>query len=441
MRLVERHVIDKNHQHWAQIDELSFKAKNLYNLANYHCRQRFFAERKAWGVNALYHLTKDSDAYLALPTKVSKQIVKRVVNCWTGYFAAFREYRIAPDQFLAEPKIPGYKDKIDGRYVVPYPGKESIYKVELANGIVHLSVSEICIPTAVRSVVEVRLVPGSNGYVVEIVYDQPEKPNLGGSFIAGMDLGLNNLVALSSNRPGFVPLLVTGTPLKSVNQFYNKRKAQLQSHLPGKRQTSSRINRLTKSRNQYVDNYLHQTSRIIVNYLKTWEVGTLVIGKNDLWQQSINIGKRNNQNFVRVPHARLIQMISYKCQLEGIAVIVHEESYSSQASALDFDPLPKYGDEVPKFSGRRVKRGLYKTGCGQLINADINGSLNIIRKVFPNAFTVEGIVSAAVAPLKVLPSSRARADKDRFVQLSLNGLIIGGNGKFETQVPIPSQNL
>jgi putative transposase len=404
MRLVERHVIDKNHQHWVEIDDLSFKAKNLYNLANYHCRQRFFAEHKAWGLNALYHLTKDSDAYRALPTKVSKQIVKRVVKCWTGYFAAIREYRLAPDKFLSEPKIPGYKDKTDGRYVVPYPGKESIYKAELAKGIVHLSMSEIRIPTAVRSVVEVRLVPRCNCYVMEVVYDQPEKPALGGSFIAGMDLGLNNLVALSSNRPGFVPLLVTGTPLKSVNQFYNKRKAQLQSQLGSKRQNSHRLIRWTQSRNQYIDNYLHQTSRLVVNYLKTWEVGTLVIGKNDRWKQSINIGKRNNQNFVQIPHARLIEMITYKCQLEGIVVILNEESYSSKASALDFDPVPSYGAEAPKFSGRRVKRGLYKTASGKLINADINGSLNIVRKVFPNAFTAEGIVSAAVAPLKVLPS-------------------------------------
>ncbi|GET44011.1 transposase [Microseira wollei NIES-4236] len=259
--------------------------------------------------------------------------------------------------------------------------------------------SQIRIPTAVRSVIEVRLVPRCNSYVVEIVYEQPEKPALGGSFIAGMDLGLDNLVALSSNRPGFVPLLVTGTPLKSVNQFYNKRSSQLQSQLRGKRFSSHQINRLTQSRNQYVDNYLHQASRLVVNYLKSWEIGTLVIGKNDQWKQSINIGKRNNQNFVQIPHARLIEMISYKCQLEGIAVIVSEESYSS-----DFDPLPKYGDAVPNFSGRRVKRGLYKTATGKLINADINRSLNIIRKVFPKAFTAEGIVSAAVAPLKVLPS-------------------------------------
>lgn len=159
MRLVERHVINKNHHNWAEIDDLSFKAKNLYNLANYHCRQRFFRERKAWGLNALYHSTKDSDAYRALPTKVSKQIVKRVVKCWTGYFAAIREYRIAPDKFLSERKIPGYKDKTEGRYVVPYPGKESIYKAELAEGIVHLSMSNIRISTAVQSVVEVRLVP------------------------------------------------------------------------------------------------------------------------------------------------------------------------------------------------------------------------------------------------------------------------------------------
>ena len=146
----------------------------------------------------------------------------------------------------------------------------------------------------------------------------------------------------------------------------------------------------------------------MVKYLKQQEVGALVIGKNERWKQSISTGQPNNHNSVEIPDG-LIEMIGYKCQLERNAIVVTEETYSSKASALNCDRLPQFGDAVPKFSDRKVKRRLYETASGKSLNADINGSLNIIPKVFPKALTAEGMVSAAVARLKVLPSSRARS--------------------------------
>ena len=166
------------------------------------------------------------------------------------------------------------------------------------------------------------------------------------NFVASIDLGLNNLVALTSNQPGFTPLLINGRPLKSINQFYNKRKAQLQSQLKRGRKTSSRIQRLTRCRNQKVDNYLHHTSRQIVDLLVAKQIETLVIGKNVQWKNESNLGKQTNQNFVNIPHTRLIEMLEYKAQLVGIKVLQQEESYTSQSSFLNLDPIPVYGKTI-----------------------------------------------------------------------------------------------
>lgn len=398
MILVERHLIGKNHQHWQEIDKLSFLSKNLYNAANYICRQYFFETRKKYSLPELYKLTKDLVDYHALPTKVSKQIIKRLVSTWVGYFEAHKEWTKNPSKFLGEPRIPKYKDKTKGRNAVIYY-HESVYKAGLKKGICHLSMSDIKIPTKIDKVVEVRLVPCPTCYIVEIVYEKQEELQSTSKYIAGIDLGLTNLVALTSNQPGFKPMLINGRPLKSVNQFYNKTKAKLQSLLGGKRKSSKRIQAITAYRNNYVDNYLHNTSKTVVNLLKSFDIGTLVIGKNDNWKQNINIGKRNNQSFTQISHARLIDQITYKCQLAGIKVVVTEESYTSKTSAIDLEAPSKHSI----YLGRRVKRGLFKSSNGTKINADVNGSLQIVRKVFPNAFTAEGIARAAVAPVKVLP--------------------------------------
>jgi putative transposase len=212
-------------------------------------------------------------------------------------------------------------------------------------------------------------------------------------------------VALTSNQPGFVPVLINGRPLKSINQFYNKRKARLQSQLKGNRQTSSRIQRLTRCRHQKVDNYLHHASRSIINLIASQKIGTLVIGKNAQWKNEIDLGKKTNQNFVSIPHARLIEMLKYKAELMGIQVIEQEESYTSKSNFLNLDPIPVYGNIKSRdvtFTGNRIKRGLYKTSSGRLINADVNGSYNILRKAIPNAFS-DGIESCVVQPRRVNP--------------------------------------
>ena len=243
----------------------------------------------------------------------------------------------------------------------------------------------------------VRLVSKCDSYVIEVIYNEQESTASDDNFVASIDLGLDNLVALTSNQPGFTPLLINGRPLKSINQFYNKRSSQLQSQLKGGRKTSPRIQRLTRWINQKNDNYLHHASRLIVDVVSPKQIGTLVVGKNEQWKTEINLGKQTNQNFVNIPHSRLIEMLEYKARLAGINVIVQEESYTSRANFMGLDPIPVYGktEKEPMFTGKRIKRGLYKTSTGQLINSDINASYNILSKAIPNAFS-NGIGSCVV---------------------------------------------
>jgi IS605 OrfB family transposase len=247
------------------------------------------------------------------------------------------------------------------------------------------------------------------------VYEQKAKQApVNPAYYAGIDIGMNNLIALTSNKPGFQSVLVNGRSVKSINQFYNKRKADLQKQL-GKTGTTKRMERLTNRRNRRIDHYMHTVSKRIIDLLVKEGIGTLCIGKNDAWKQNSEMSKRTNQNFVQIPHARLISMLTYKAELVGIRVKVTEESYTSKASLLDLDPLPvrdqdNNGNEQHIFSGKRIKRGLYRASDGRELNADINGAGNTIRKVAPDAFSkVEGVedgkgvlASLVVHPVRIV---------------------------------------
>ncbi len=415
MQLAERHIIKSTENRFVEIDRLAFKSKNLYNAANYVIRQNFVY---GWGYinyNEMNRLMKYHQAYKDLPAKVSQQILMVLDKNWKSFFEAVKTYKIEPNKFTGRPKLPKYKDKVKGRNILIYT-IQAISSKELKKGIIKLSGTNIFIKTKVKKeqICQVRLISKCDSYVIEVIYNactelsrsKPESTVMASppEAIASIDLGLNNLVALTSNQPGFVPVLINGRPLKSINQFYNKRKAQLQSQLKGNRQTSPRIQRLTRCRHQKVDNYLHHSSRQIINLLASQKIGTLVIGKNAQWKNEINLGKKNNQNFVSIPHARLIEMLKYKAELMGIKVMEQEESYTSKSNFLNLDPIPVYGNigalDVT-FSGSRIKRGLYKTS-GRLINADVNGSYNILRKAIPNAFS-NGIESCVVQPRRVNP--------------------------------------
>ncbi|WP_205127186.1 RNA-guided endonuclease TnpB family protein [Okeania hirsuta] len=232
-----------------------------------------------------------------------------------------------------------------------------------------------------------RIVQKSSCYMIEILSEKSEKTT-DNQQVAGRDLGVNNLMAVTTNQTGVAPLLINSRPLKAINTLDNKKLSLIQSQLKTKnhQNSSNRLNALTHKRNCRVENYLHTASKRVIDWCEVHQIGTLIIGQNEKWKQSINPGKKNNQEFVNIPDYRLIEMLRYKAQLKGIKVIITEESYRSQSSSLEQDELPKSGESKPIFKGKRIARELYKTGEKKLLNADVNGAFNIIRKVIPDVF-------------------------------------------------------
>ena len=258
---------------------------------------------------------------------------------------------------------------------------------------------------------QVRIIPRHGHYVVEVVHSKaPVQAQGDPSFCVAIDLGVTNLAAITSNRKGFIPRLVNGRPLKAINQWYNKRMKELTLCLPkGERDhVTKQMEQITTRRNRQVNHYLHAASKAIIDLLVQEGVGTLIIGKSPFWKQEVRMGKRNNQNFVQIPHARFIDMLTYKASLVGIQVELQEESYTSKASFLDLDPMPTYqpDDETAyTFSGKRMGRRnrLYRTRDGRIICADVNGSYNILRKGKPDAFSkAKGLAAYVVQPLRLV---------------------------------------
>lgn len=374
MQLVEQHIIKKNDNRYKILDEVCFKSKNLYNAALYEIRQHFFNTKQFlnwFSIDKIFKEKKQDD-YYSLPCKVSQQTLKLLNQNFKSFFSLLKK-----KNYTKKKSIPKYLDKSKGRFVAVYTN-QAISKKELRNGMIQLSGTDFKIKTKVdgNSINQVRIVPKNSYYKVEVIYEVEEIEELeDNEKYAAIDLGVNNLATVSFNESK--PFIINGKPLKSINQFYNKRKSELQSKLSGDRKSSNKINSITRKRNNKIKNYLHKASRCIVNHLISNNVNTLIIGKNDNWKQETNIGKKNNQNFVSIPHSQFVEMISYKCKLVGIAVMMTEESYTSKCSFIDNEEM-KHHEE---YKGKRIKRGLFRTNEGRLINADLNGSLNIMRKV------------------------------------------------------------
>ncbi len=371
-------------------------------------RQHFFNSGSKLGavlsLKQLYPLLKSTSDYKLLTAKVSNQVLKQVLHDWDSYQKAILAYKKYSTKFSAPPRLPKYKHKTCGRNLLIYDNQSIGQRGKKKNsGQLHLSKTDIIISTKAQDVIEVRIVPATASYVVEVVYEKPVKlVDLNPKFIAGIDLGIDNLVALASNKPEFIPTLYDGKDIKSINQGYNKRKSFLQSKLEKGKHTSRLIQQITFKRNKRVQNYLHQTSHLIINRLVNENIGELVIGKNVGWKQGVKLGKKTNQTFTEIPHAKLIEMLCYKAELVGIKVIMTEESYTSKCSFLDLEPVGK----LESYQGKRVKRGLFESGSGRLINADVNAAFNMIRKVHGN-LPFHGFSNRlevfAVSPVRVKP--------------------------------------
>lgn len=369
MILTEKHIIKDTDSLYKELDRLCFLSKNLYNATLYAFRQYYFETGEHLGYNSCYRIFKDerNADYYALPTKVSQGIMRMVDQNYKSFFGKLKKKK--KDEKIG---IPRYLDKKEGRFELNYNSQAISVKEK---GYVKLSGTSVKIKTD-KNVNSARVVHRGNHIVIELIYEIPEDKPVSSNIMAGIDIGLNNLATVGfNNKRGFI---INGKPLKSINQYYNKKRSELKSDLErrNKRKSSKRIRKLDRKRKFKVSDYLHKSSNLLVNQLVSNNVSKVIIGKNKGWKQEIGIGKRNNQNFVQIPHAIFIEMISYKCSLKGIRVVTREESYTSKCSFLDNEPIKKHEE----YKGRRIKRGLFKTSEGLLINADLNGALNILRK-------------------------------------------------------------
>ncbi len=411
MQLVEQHVIDRKDPRYSVIDEAAFKSKNLYNAALYEIRQAFIHEGKYLNYNEIDKLMQQHEAYKALPRKVSQWVLKGLDKNWKSFFESLKAYAEDPSKFTGRPRLPKYKHKTEGRNLLVYTD-QAMSKPELAKGIIKPSQLAIAIKTGQdpATIKQVRIVPRNGFYVVEVVYEKESvQANVDLSFCVGIDLGVTNLAAIASNHEGFVPRLVNGRPIKAWNQWYNKRMKELKKRLPkdDRERVTGQMERITNTRNRRIDQYLHTASKRIIDFLIENGIGTVIIGKNPLWKQESRMGKRNNQNFVSIPHTRFIDMLAYKAALVGIQVEGQEESYTSKASFVDLDPIPDYkpnDDTEHIFSGKRIGRRnrLYRTKDGRKICADVNGAYNILRKSRPDAFSeAKGVAAYVVQPVRL----------------------------------------
>lgn len=402
MQLVERHRISRSDPRFAALDRAAFASKNLYNAALYMTRQAFIQRSAVIPYARLAKELKGHAAYRALPAKVSQWVLKQVCAAWDSFLRARAAYDRDPSRFVGRPKLPQYKAKA-GRNLLIYT-VQAVSRVALRRGIIKLANLDVELPTNQTRVQQVWVIPRGTHYDVEVVYARDVTPAaVNPAWVAGLDLGVDVLAAIATNKPGVAPRLVNGRPLKSLNQAYNKARARLQAKLPAGRYRSHQLDALTDARNRRVRDYLHNASRAIVNWLVAERIGTLVIGYNPGWKQAVNLGRRINQSFVSIPFARFIHMLTYKAALVGIIVRTHEEAYTSKCSFFDGEPIGKHA----RYAGRRIKRGLFRTASGRLVHADVNSAYNHIVKVAPDAFG-PGRRGAVVAPGRIaLPNRQA----------------------------------
>lgn len=420
-----------------KLDTISHQANNLYNAALYQLRQQWIKHHKWRNYNWLDTLFKtkfkqrENMLYDAFPYRQSaQQTLKEVATVWNAWSKALKAYRKNPHKFSGKPRMPGYLPKgkrhlfyvtsqnmkVKDNYLIIHPCNNRLnFKLQLYGDM-----------KAVKRIAFKPLSKGKFKVIIQYATNQVIKYKPDNQCYLGIDPGLDNAFTCAGNDANVQPLIINGRGIKSVNQYYNKQIAKL-SHYHALNQQcyqlkqtkqgpkkvyyySKQQQQLTNWRNAKIRQFCHYASKRIIDYALSNDFNTIIIGKNKGQKRSINLGKRTNQNFVGIPHAVMIQMIKYKANLQGITVIQTNESYTSQTSFLDGEkPCKQNGNFARKAKHlspvkRRFKRGLFQSNKGILINADVNGALQIIKKVFPKVSFANGIVGAVLRPVKVTPT-------------------------------------
>ena len=388
---VKQQVKHLSKEDYMTIKKLCHTAKNLFNEAIYNVRQYYFTEGEFLKYEKNYTLLKNSPNYKALNSNMAQQILKEVDGSFKSFFGLLKLAKQKKYAFK-NCKLPYYLPK-DGYTTlvigfVRLNGNQLILPFSNSFKKTHKSV-EITIPPILldKTIKEIRIIPKANARFFEIQYIYEAEciqRNLNTNNALALDLGINNLVtAVSNSGQSFI---IDGKRLKSINQWFNKENARLQSIKDKQhfgRKPTNRQKAVARNRNNKVNDYMNKTVSRVIDYCIINNIGTLVVGYNETFQHNSHIGKQNNQNFVNIPYGQLRNKLEYLCMLNDIVFIKQEESYTSKASFWDKDNIPVYNADNPKeypFSGRRLHRGLYKTASSKIINADVNGALNIMRK-------------------------------------------------------------
>ncbi len=386
---VEKQVIKHTNKYFPMLDYFCFLSKNLYNHANYIVRQSFIKNHKwiRYGkLDKQLKADKNYPDYAVMPTaQAAQQTLRLLDKNWKSFFESMKDWSKNKDKYLGKPKLPKYTNK-NGRKLLIITNQNC----KLKDGIIRFPKSFNGFecnfygynrPDFVK-LNQVRFLPHRNCIVMEIVYEvEIEDTVKQNQNYISLDMGVDNLATVTNNF-GKQPFIINGRPLKSVNQYYNKQVSKYRSiakRMNGVDYTK-RMNNLTEKRNRKIEDYLHKASREIIKYCKKYNVSKIIIGNNKGWKQNSQLSKKVNQHFIQIPYNRLIQMLEYKAQEIGVTVIITEESYTSGTSFVD-NEMPV---EENYNKSRRIKRGLFKTSDGSVINADVNGSYQIMKKVIPN---------------------------------------------------------
>ena len=394
---VEQYIIKKDNQYYQMFEDFTHRAKNLYNHANYLVRQEFINAGKWLRFQKLDKLLKNDKEYpdyrdMKL-VQSAQQVLKILDNNWSSFFKAIKDWKEHKEKYTGRPRIPKYKKK-DGHFEYVITNQNAVLKGNVIRFPKYFNKIEFTPKFIERddflSFQQVRIIPKRNNiFVLEFVYRIKVKDELpDNNRYLGIDLGVDNLATVTSSEGD--AFIINGKGLKAKNKNYNKLISYYKTILmmAEKKHTSNRLKNLYARRNRVINDFMHKASKYIINFAAEHEINTIIIGYNKGWKQKVKLGKIVNQSFVQIPHKRLIDMITYKAEIVGIRVITVNESYTSGTSFLD-DEKPT---EKCYNKSRRKHRGLFISNTGKRINADVNASLQIIKK-FVKSFSSKDVLS------------------------------------------------
>jgi putative transposase len=411
--LVEHHQIKKNHSMYKFLNELCSNSKSVWNMSNYIVRQEYIKNKKWIRWTQLDKILRDQypECYKLLPAKSTQKTLKQIDDSWKSFFQAKKAYIKDTNKFTGVPRLPGYKDKLKGRNSIIFTNQQCQIKNEILKFPLHLikgkNFSKIKTKIKDKKLCQVEIIPKKNYLVISIVYEEPKVEIASNEILNkktgeilqtikdrtySIDLGINNFCTVTNNfKDDF--FIFSGKQIKSINQWSNKYQSfNIAQH---------KKNRVWQKRKNQIDYHFHKMTNLFIDKCIDSKCKNIVVGYNQVWKQNVNLGRKVNQNFVQIPFDRFLNILEYKCIQRGIEITRINESYTSKCSFLDNESIEKHEE----YKGKRIKRGLFRSSNGLLINSDINGSLNILskfsEKYLQTNFGSKEIEGVVVHPYKV----------------------------------------